>query len=294
MAFTLQNLLTKAYLRLGQLTVSSATTGSTSAVVDDKQAGQHGDNEWKNGVVFLIRDAGGASATPEGEMSLVTGYTDSSGSFATVWTTGVTASDIFGFANDFYPLYTMIELANEAVQSFGPIVLIDTSTTSAANQTEYTYPIACKRRPPIRVDYQGITTDANDNQWIEIPAGDYRYEPATAGSTGKIVIPQLPSGRTIRIWYEAVHPTLSAATSTIHEGFEPELVTQRLVELALEWQNGRMQGGDSYLLQRESKAGQNRLEAEIKFQPSKPRRQPKLLILRGHADEDEFTTPDPA
>ena len=293
MAFYLSNLLQKAYARLGQANYSVATGGDTATIVDSKQAGLHGDNEWALGSAIVIRDSAGASAAPENEYAYLTGYTDSTGTFTaatSAFSSSCGAGDTFMFINDFYPLYTMIELANEAVQSFGTIPLIDTSITTAAAQTEYTYPVAAKRRPPLRVEYQGKTNDANDNRWI--PIDNWRYDPATAGSTGILVIPQLGTGRTVRIWYEGVHPTLKAYNSPILESLEPELVTARLVELALEWQNTRLQGGDDFLLQRGMKAQSDRMEAEAKFKSNKPRRRSKLLVVgKTETDENELDYP---
>jgi hypothetical protein len=290
MAFLLSNLLQKAYEKLGQANYSLATGGSVATIVDSRQAGLHGDDAWKEGATFVTRDAAGA--LPENQFALVTGYTDSTGTFtsaAAAFTTAPAATDTYMFVNDFYPLYTMIELANSALQSLGPIPLIDTSITSAASQTEYTLPVACKRQKPLRVDYQGKTGDANDNQWIAID--NWRYEPATAGTTAVLVLPQLVTGRTVRIWYMGVHPTLTTYSSVVVETIEPELATALLVEKALEWQNSRLQGGDDFLVQRWNDQKQQVLAARAQFPISKPKRRPRLMIVGGHVAEDEFTHP---
>lgn len=289
MAFLLSNILQKAYEKLGQANYSLATGGSTATVVDSKQAGLHGDDSWKGGGCFITRAAG---AAPENEYALVTGYTDSSGTFTSAASSYIVtpaSGHTFMFVNDFYPLYTMIELANSALQSLGPIPLIDTSITSAASQTEYTLPVACKRQKPLRVDYQGKTGDANDNQWIAID--NWRYEPATAGTTAVLVLPQLVTGRTVRIWYMGVHPTLTTYSSVVVETIEPELATALLVEKALEWQNSRLQGGDDFLVQRWNDQKQQVLAARAQFPISKPKRRPRLMIVSGHVAEDEFTHP---
>jgi hypothetical protein len=252
----------------------------------------HQDDSWKNGAVFIVRDYGGASAAPENEFSLCTGYADTTGAFTTVWTSAPGAGDVFMFVNDFYPLYTMIELANGSLQSLGPIPLVDTSLTSAVNQTEYDLPVAAKRKRPTRIQYQGRTGDADDNKPIDID--NYDYRPATAGTAAKLLLPQLPSGRTIYIWYEGVHPTLTAYNSPILESIEPELAVKALVEYALEWQNTRLQGGDDFLLQRGTKAEGQRMEAEVKFVPAKPSRKSKLFVIgRGFVDRNNLNDPDP-
>ena len=296
MAFTLSNLLVEAYKELGQLTVSTATGGSTSTVVDSKQAGIHGDNSWKEGGVFILRDAGGASAAPEGEFKRCSAFTDSTGTFTveSVFTTSPASGDTYGFVGDYYPFYTMIELANAALQSLGDIPLVDTSLTSAASQTEYDYAVGLKRQPPFKVEVQGRTSDANDNQ--PVPLSSWEYRPATAGTAGTLFLPQLPTGRTIYVWYMGPHPVVKAYNSAIYEGFDPELVTRMLVEEALSWQNARMQGQDDYLLQTETKATGKRMEIEAKRRAWMPKRRSKLLVLGGYTeyDEDEIPAPPPA
>src|SRR3989337_2913391 len=292
MAFVLSNLLQQAFTRLGQANISTATGGSTSTVVDGRQGGLHGDNAGKDGASLLGRDAGGLFAAPETEIALVTSYTDSSGTFtsaASAYTSAPADGDTFMFVNDFYPLFTMRELANSVLQALGPIPLIDSSITTAAAQTEYTLPVTAKRLPPLRVEYNTKVGDANDNQYV--PIDNYRIVPATAGTAGVIVLPQLPTSRTVRIWYMGVHPTLTAYSSAVAEVIDPELATALLVEKALEWQNSRLQGGDDFLLQRWNDQKQQVVEARANFPIWKPKRRPRLLVVDDYIAEDEFTHP---
>jgi hypothetical protein len=278
MGYTLANLLQDVYLALGQLTVSTATGGSTSSLVDSKQVGLHGDNEWKDGALLLIRDADGAGAAPEGEISLCTGYTDSSGTFASVWTVGPANGDIYGFTNDFYPLYTVMELCNMGLMQLGDIALVDTSQTTAESKTEYALPVTAKRGRPLEIALQSATGDSDDNAWQV--AYDWDLAPAAPGSTATIVFRRQPtSSRTIRITYEGSHPKLTAATSVISETLHPELAKAAAVEACLKWQNSRLQGGDPFLLQRWNDAKNDLLIAKAEHPVWKPRRRPRLFIL---------------
>ena len=296
MPYTLQNALVDLYTELGQLSVTTATGGATNTVVDSKQVGLHGDDAWLDGAAFLIRDAGGAGAGPEGEMARITGYTDSTGTFTSAtsaWTIAPASGDTFGFTNNFYPLFTMMELVNRSLASIGEIPLVDTTTlTTASAQTEYTYALAWKRTPPYRVDLQTRTGDTNDNQWQQIH--DWEYIPATANSTGLLVLRQLPVSRALRIWYRGVHPTLTAATSVIYEGYAEELVLATAVERALRWQNSRLQGGDDFLLQRWNDAKQELERVRALYTTWFPSAHSRGLILgapRGRADRDFVINP---
>jgi len=280
-AYTLSNLLQDVYMDLGQFNVSTATGGTTATLVDSKQVGLHKDNAWLNGACFIIRDVAGASAAPEGEFALVTGYTSSSGTFtsaASSYTVAPADGDTYGFVNNFYPLHTVRELCNLGIQALGDVALVDTSLTTAASQREYALPAACKRNRPLEVAIQGETGDSDDNAYV--PIYDYDYIPAAAGSTGTIQFKRQPaSGRTIRIVYEGIHPKLTAYSSVVHETIHPELAKVSATEMCLRWQNSRLQGGDDFLLQRWNDAKQTLLMEKTMHPVWKPRRKSRLFIL---------------
>ena len=293
MSYTLSTLLIDVYAELGQLTVSTATSaGTTSTIVDSKQANQHGDEDSIMWSAFIIEDAGGESAAPEGEMALVTSYTDSTGTFtspASSWTVAPATGDVFAWANDFYPYYDMIRAANRALKALGEIPLVDTTTLdTASSQTEYAVATTWKRNPPYRVDIE-TREDTNDNQWMQIY--DWEYIPATAGSTGLLVLPQLPASKDLRVWYDGVHPILNTYEDAVYEGFPDQLVLAACVEKALVWQNSRLQGGDEFLLQRLNDARQDLAIARASYQPWKPRRRPSMLILGQVTDKNQLATP---
>ena len=293
MTYTLSNMMTDMYMSLGQLNVSTVTSGSTVALADTKQATLHGDDSWKNGAVIVIRDGTTAGAAPEGEFSLCTAYTDSTGSFATVWTAAPAATDTYAFVNDFYPLYPMIEVCNMALQELGDIILVDTSLTTAANQTEYALPVTCKGSRPLSVAIQGVTTDANDNRYTTVFGWD--YIPAAPGSTGNLVFDVQPiTGKSIKIVYSGRHPKLSIYSSVISETIHPSLAAAAATEMALRWQNSRLQGGDDFLLQRWNDAKQSLVTAKALFPVWKPKRQAKLLVINSsYWDADSIADPAP-
>ena len=282
MGFNLSNLLQAIYTELGQLTASTATGGSTTTAVDSKMQGQYADDDWKDGALFVIRDAGGAGAAPEGEFKLISGYDDdgSIGTFTmdTALTAVIASGDTFGFANAYYPLHTMIELVNAVLRSLGDIALVDTTTLdTTGSKTEYAAAVAWKRRRPLAVDIQGKTGDVNDNHWVRVH--DWDFVPAAPGSTGLIIFKSQPtSGRDMRVWYKDAHPRLSEYNDMLSETITPELAVAAGVERGLRWQNSRAGGGDPFLLQSWKDAKIELERAKIEYPVWSPRRSANLMI----------------
>jgi hypothetical protein len=293
MAYTTGNAVRDILSELGQLTEGKATGGTTASVIDTLLGGA--DDDWNGGTVLIARDSDGASAAPEGQFAIVTDYTGSTtGNIAVAaggFTVAPAAGDIYGVATAYYPLRQVLRGLNRGLSALGDIPLTDIATlTTAAAQTEYTYAVAWKRRPPFRVDIQGKLSDTNDYQWKEIAW--WEYVPATAGSTGLLILKQQPpSGYLLRIWYLSPHPNVEAYSDVIYEGFHPELVVWKSVYEVLIWQHGRSQGTDASVVQMLNKAEQQIFKLEATQKPWMPKRKTKLMVLTGNRDKDEFTHP---
>jgi len=287
MAYLASNLLQDAYRKLGMLEVRTATGGSTTTVVDSGFVGIKNapkDDAWLNGTLFIVRDAAGTNVAPENEFQRISGYAASTGTFTldTALTSSASASDTYAYTTAEVPLRSMLELANAALQALGTISLVDTTTLDTASpQTEYACSAIWKRPRPIRVDVQG-NSDSGDNAWIE--SRDWDYQPATGGATGLIIFGHQPeSGMGIRVWYNGLHPTLTAYNSVVHESVPPELAALTLAEKALEWLNTRYRGSDEFMLQRLSDAKVQRQQYEATNPVWRVRRKPKLLITAEYA-----------
>lgn len=256
----LTHVLQGLYRRLGGK-VLLATGGSTTTVVDTKLAEDlaegNEDDVYNGGTVIVIEDAGGANAAPEGEFSRITDYVASTytATFSPALTVAVASGDRVMVAPPDFPLYDVIEVVNDALRNLGEIPLPDTSLTTAANQTEYTIPIALKGKELLDVEIQGTTSDANDNRYYPIPG--YQIVPAASGTAGTLVIPQYPSGYTIRLTYLGRHARVDAFDDPINEYLSPELVHASAMAHVLQWRNDSALasgGADDALLRLESKA----------------------------------------
>lgn len=252
MAFTASNLVQNILTELGQVDPTfglfEATGGSATTFINTSFSNYENPPEtdfFKNMLAIVVRDAGGASASPEGKWSLCSAYDDSTqtGTIATV-TDAIASGDTIMLAKqDKFPLQSILFAINRGLESLGDLPTnADTTLTTASNQTEYNIPVAIKRGLK-QVWIQGKTTDSNDNQWIEVH--DRRNE-LTSGNTASILyIPQYPDGRTIRLIYDGVHAKVTSYSSIINEYVHPNIATAVSVLKLLEWYNRRDENQDS-------------------------------------------------
>lgn len=244
----LTHVLQQALRRLGGKVVL-ATGGSITTAIDTKLAAflqdSNEDDTFNDGIIIVIKDAGGAAAAPEGEFSAVTDYVASTTTltFSPAITTAIAAGDRVLIGSPEFPLYDVVEVVNDALKNLGEIPLLDKSITTAANQTEYTLPLAVKGDQLLNVEIQGTTVDADDNRYEDVP--DWKIVVANPGSTGLLVIPQYPAGYIIRITYLGIHPRVSAYDDYISEYLHPELVHASVMAHLLQWKDdmNSIQGG---------------------------------------------------
>lgn len=246
MALTLFDILVDVYQDLGVLNISSATGASSKiSVLDSKSDGLYEDDEFNNGFMFVLRTSDGLA--PQGEYQRITDFAGTTATFTVdSFSADIDSGDTIGFTNNEYPLETLRERLNTALRSekIGDIVAVDTSLTTVAGQTEYTLPVALKRKP-FKVQIQTSTT-----------SGDYEYQtvygwtyiPAAAGSTGKLVLSSDPTASMIlRVWYVGRHAVLSTYSSVIDETIPPEVVRYVLLTEVMNWQNARERGENDYI-----------------------------------------------
>lgn len=297
MSLPLWKVLSAIYQNLGELNSSKATGGSTTTIVDSILANTSKDNVWKEGAAFILRDAGGANALPEGQFQRISAYTNSSGTFTvdTAFTTAVASGDLYGIVSSYYPLQQVMIGVNEALGELGDVDLVDTTTLDTiAETTEYAAAVAWKRKRPYRIDIQTLTGVTGDNAWREV--NDWDWVPATAGSTGKIIFPKYQyASRDIRVWYRDAHPLVNAYSDVISETIDPELFKKAALVKALEWQNSRTQGADQFLMQKLNASKQELENRRITNPTERVKRRPRYLIVGGNdVTYDDFTWPAPA
>lgn len=275
MPYTLSDLLQDIYTELGQLRVGVATGGSASTLVDAELAGQHRDDEWKGGALFVGR----AGEPPAGEFVRVAAFAANSGAFslAAALSEAVEAGMRYGLVSSYYPLETMIELANSGLRALGEIPLVEEDALAESGGA-YAATLEWARRRPLRIDYLAVPGVSAGDPWRTI--FDWDFVPAPPGESGLILFSQgLPAGRPLRIWYQSAHPRLAAHSDPVSEAIAPDLAVAAGVERALRWQCAR-KGGDEHLDALWQVAQSELNAAKRSFPIWKPRRVAKLLAAR--------------
>lgn len=278
MSYILSDLLVDVFLELGQLNAGQADGGSTTTVADSTRNGQGRDNSWKGGTLICTKSTDGLA--PQGEFARITSSTAATwGLTFPALSATLESGDRYGFAGIEYPLYQMILLANKALKKWGDLEQVDKITLDTiSSQTEYAASAAWSRPyGPSRVDV-ARDTKVDDLGFQRIY--DYDFEPGVAGSDGLIIFKTYPySGRDIRVWYHAPHPTVSDYDDVIDGRINPEAIIQALVTEALDYNNTKIRGGDKYLLQRQNKAEQDYFQAKSDSPKTIRAKAPKLLII---------------
>ncbi len=197
-----------------------ATGGSTTSIVDGNDRDE-ADDYWNKGTAWIIYDAGGAAAAPQGEYSIISDFTSSSGTITlrSTLTTAVASGDRYALCKKRFKLNEMlIPMVNRALYELGPMPFVDTSSISTeSSKTEYNLPAAVSDLR--RVYVQGYTDDSDDNRWEEVYGWD--VEVTATGTADKLIFPyQLASGLYVKLEYVGRHPRLVNASDKMAEGID--------------------------------------------------------------------------
>lgn len=238
MTYTLFDLTYRVARELGLTQEGVATGGSTTSLVDTVMRTEP-DDYWNNGTIWVLRDAGGASAAPEKEYATISDFVSTTSTMTiSALTAAIAGGDRYACMTKHVPLHVIIQKINQAIMDLGPIPYADiTSITTAADQTEYTLPVAAKR-DLIQVRIQLIDDDANDNKWRKLD-GNWEVQQADPGAAPRLIIPQYTAGYDLKLVYLADHPELQVATAVLSEYVPLERVIYPAVLACFEYRKQR-------------------------------------------------------
>lgn len=289
MTTTLADLTYELAVELGIVYEGEATSGTTTTLIDTNDLTQ-ADDYWQGGTVWILDDAGGAGAAPQGEYAIASSFTAATDkvTFVAAMTTPPASGDRYAIAKRTYPLYTMIQAINRALRNINILYTNSTAIDTAASQTEYTLPsvAALDLR---RVWFQTKINDANDNKWVEIP--NWMIQKSATGSADTLILPlQFTSGRDIMLEYMAPHPRLYDSSDQLDESVHIERVIFRAAWMIMNTEVQQTRAQDAYLVDSREYYKSLTQAADVRYPILGPPKRSKLLI----ADRQTDYVPAPA
>ena len=286
MTFNLFNLTHRVARELGGVVYTGlATGGSTTTLIDTVKLGRWEDdffNKVDLGTVWILRDAGGASAAPEGQYATVSDFVSATktATISTV-TAAVGAGDRYAIADDKFPLHTIIDNINMALLDMGNIIYTDTTTVQIdVDQTEYTLPAGLAGGDLDEVWLQTADTNTDDNRWKLIPKSYWYVQKSVVGTEDELVFTiQLAEDYYCKLVYDAPHPELYVYTDELSEHVPLQRVIYPAALNALRWkkQDNETDIYDDQILKLEMKTAKALREHPIRI----PKRTNKGWVMSG-------------
>ena len=236
--YTLFDLTYMVARELGLTEESIATGGSTTTLVDTVMRDEP-DDYWNEGTIWVLRDAGGAGAAPEGEYSRISDFVSSTGTMTLIdpLTAAIAGGDRYACMTSHVPLDVIIQKINDSLMELGPVPYVDiTSITIQDNKTEYTLPIASKH--DLREVYLETNLDVVDHQWVKLYNWDVQQ--SDPGATPTLVLPeQYTAGYALKLVYMANHLPLRVYDAVLLEDVPVERVITPAVLACFEYRKRR-------------------------------------------------------
>jgi hypothetical protein len=249
-AFTLFDLTYRVARELGVVYEGIATGGSASTIIDTVYLlDSFEDDAFNTGTAWILHDAGGAGAAPQGEMGRVSNFIKATGvvSLAANLTVAVAAGDQYAISNREYTLYTIIQNINSVLGEFMIPHIDTTSIDTEENVTEYDLP-ADVLDQNIKVFIQR-STETDQNLWMEYY--DWKVEETATGTAKKLIFnTQPPEPWGIKIKYWLPHPTLYDYSDELAENLNINRVVIEAALRCLSWKKAQKSQVDPVLDQR--------------------------------------------
>jgi hypothetical protein len=199
----------------------ASASGSTVTLIDANRL--ESSDAFNSGTIWLLYDAAGAGAAPQGEYGVVSDFASGGTITFSALTAATTVSDRYAIAKKRYSLQDLIGGVNEAIADLGPIEITDTTTVDlTASTKEYSLPDVpnCQLK---EVWIQGQVGITNDNAWY--PVHDYYVQKSATGTANKIIFAQAyPIDRSVKIVYTGLHNTLTASTSEADDSIDKRII----------------------------------------------------------------------
>ena len=276
MTYTLANLTYELAVEMGIVSEGTASGGSATTI-DDTTFLTQADDFWNGGTAWITYDAGGASALPEGQYSVVTDF-DNGNSRATINAiTAVASSDRYAIATAQYPLHVLIQSINRALRNINIEVTDTTTIDTAAAQTEYTLPdVAAIDLREVWVETS--TTNSDDNRWKEIR--NWIIQKTATSTEEELILPtQLLASRDIKLVYMAPHGKLNLYGDELDDSVHMERVIFRAAWYMMNRQIQRTRSTDDYLVDNREYYKALTERADVRYPILGPPKKGKIMLV---------------
>lgn len=265
---------------LGYLEISTVTSATSTTTFIDTQNRSEPDNYWNFGEVYILKDAGGAGAAPEGESKTVSDFDNATSTVTLVaaFSQQLATSDLYAIGDKKYTSQDIASAINRAIRDVGPIPTTDTtSIDTAAAQTEYTLPIAANT--DLReVWIETNISDADDNQWAK--TRNWYVQRTDVGTADTLVFPeQPPYPRDVKLVYMAPHVLMWSNTDKLSETIRWERVIYRAAVHALNHYRIKTHNTDEYFLQTIQDYERRADQADLMYPVKAPRKMGNIMLV---------------
>lgn len=241
MAKTLFDLTYELARLLGVVSEGVATGGSTTTIADTVERTEANDF-WNGGSAWILYDAGGAGAAPQGEYSFISDFATTGGviTLRSTLTAAAASGDRYAVAGLRYPLQLLVQKINEVLRTI-PVTTEDITTiTIADSQTEYSLPSDVWDLKQVWM--QTDPDDSNDTR--PTPLHDWRIRKSATGTANVLQLGrQLASDTILNLVYLTDHQTLRAATDKLDDSIHINRVLYDAAVRCLLWYKSKV--GDS-------------------------------------------------
>jgi len=250
------------------------------------------DDYWNSGTVWILYDAGAASAAPEGEYAVVEDFDNGTGTidFSAALTLATGTGDKYAVGKKRYDFNLLTQKVNEALFDLGTIPITDITTIdTAASQTEYDLPIAANL--DLReVWMQTKLSDTDDYKWTKMR--DWYVQRTAIGTADLLVFQLQPTTlRDLKLVYMGVHPELRIYTDKLSESVHRNRVIYEAALKCLLYRKQKIGDMDTTLNEQINYFASKSQEAKALHPIRRPKGRSKLLILGGAIDRDNLRVP---
>jgi hypothetical protein len=284
-AYTLFDLTYRVARELGVVREGTATGGSQTTIIDTIYLlNRFNDDHFNAGTAWILYDAVGSGAAPQGEMGRISDFVKTTGvvTVSAALTAAVAAGDRYAVADAEYTKDMLTQAINDELALIMVPYLDDATITTDEETTEYDLPTGVLAEN-IEVWFN-INDTTDDNYWTQ--TYDWYVQANDPSNPLRLIFKNQPiQPYDVRIKYWLPHPPLYAATSEIRLDIDVNRIVLGAAYKCLLWKKAQPGTNDSELDKKIAELGGR---AEMAKWRSPARKEHIKLNIYGGSDSEEI------